>query len=152
MQPNRTTISTTAYALGFAGLLPQALAVLAIATAAPIAVAAARVAAEAYALSILSFLGGIWWGFAMRRGAAGGRLAIVAVVPSLVGVAIVLAIFAGLPERWALVALGSAILLALPVDRSLAVSGDAPGDWLRLRRPLSIGLGALTILAGALRS
>jgi hypothetical protein len=39
-------------------------------------------------------------------------------------------------------------MLTLLVDRHLMNRGDAPPDWMRLRTPLSLGLGALTILAG----
>ena len=139
-------IRRTAVALGFAGLLPQMAAV---------AFALDRdrgtpLFALLYALLILSFLGGIWWGFAMRRAddPAQGRLALVAVVPSLVAFAILIAtILFGRIDR-GLVASGIALLLTLPVDRALVRSGDAPAGWMRLRVPLSVGLGALTILAG----
>jgi len=49
-----------------------------------------------------------------------------------------------------MVAMGSAIMLTLPVDRWLVTRGAAPANWMRLRVPLSLGLGALTIAAGAL--
>ena len=141
-----TEVRRTAFALGFAGLLPQMGAV---------AFALDRdrgtpVFALFYALLILSFLGGMWWGFAMRRAddPAQGRLALLAVAPSLVAVAIVLAAFVTGRIDWALVATGVALFLTLPVDRRLARRGDAPANWMRLRVPLSLGLGALTILAG----
>ena len=51
---------------------------------------------------------------------------------------------------WCLVATGSVVALTLLVDRSLVASGDAPDGWMRLRAPLSLGLGGLTILAGVL--
>ena len=141
-----THVRRTALALGFAGLLPQMAAV---------ALALDRdrgtpLFALAYALLILSFLGGIWWGFAMRRpdDPAQGRLALVAVVPSLAAAGIAIATFHTGRLDLGLVAAGVARMLTLPVDRALAGGGDAPADWMRLRVPLSIGLGALTILAG----
>jgi hypothetical protein len=50
--------------------------------------------------------------------------------------------------EWTLVGTGVALLLTLPVDRHLVATGDAPADWMRLRVPLSVGLGGLTIVAG----
>ncbi|NJR78043.1 DUF3429 domain-containing protein [Sphingomonas corticis] len=139
-------VRRTAFALGHAGLLPQMAAV---------AFALDRdrgtpLFALFYALLILSFLGGMWWGFAMRRAddPAQGRLALMAVVPSLVAVAILLAAFVTGRLDWALVAAGIALFLTLPVDRALVRGSDAPANWMRLRVPLSLGLGALTILAG----
>ncbi len=139
-------VRRTAFALGHAGLLPQMAAV---------AFALDRdrgtpLFALFYALLILSFLGGMWWGFAMRRAddPAQGRLALMAVVPSLVAVAILLAAFVTGRLDWALVAAGTALFLTLPVDRALVRGGDTPANWMRLRVPLSLGLGALTILAG----
>jgi peptidoglycan/LPS O-acetylase OafA/YrhL len=141
-----TSVRRTAFALGFAGLLPQmAATVLALGRD-----AVAPVVALAYGLLILSFLGGMWWGFAMRRAddPAQGRLALVAVVPSLAALAIAIATFHTGRLDWGLVATGVALFLTLPVDRSLTRDGDAPADWMRLRVPLSVGLGALTILTG----
>ncbi|MGJ3628559.1 DUF3429 domain-containing protein [Sphingomonas sp. MMS24-JH45] len=140
------TIRRTAVALGFAGLLPQmAAVVLSLGR-----VGWAPVVALVYGLAILSFLGGIWWGFAMQRDEdpAQGRLALAAVMPSLVAAGIGLAALHGLQLDMGLVATGIMLLVTLPIDRALVRSGDAPADWLRLRVPLSIELGALTILAG----
>ena len=55
-----------------------------------------------------------------------------------------------LATSWILVATGVAILMTLPVDRYLVRAGDAPRGWMRLRIPLSVGLGGLTIVAGYL--
>ena len=139
-------VGRTAYALGFAGLLPQ-LATLGWMTAADRSV---WLFALIYALAILSFLGGIWWGLAMRGQTGQAALASLAVVPSLLAVALAMASFATWGSGWVLVATGAAIMLTLPVDRWLARSGVAPDGWMRLRIPLSAGLGALTIAAGAL--
>ena len=45
---------------------------------------------------------------------------------------------------------GVALIAALLVDRALVRLGLAPPGWMRLRVPLSLGLGALTIVAGLL--
>ena len=145
-------------ALGYAGLLPQAAAVLVplASPLAPVALPLPHAAASLtpvftlfYAAAILSFLGGIWWGFAMQRPlATQSSLALIAVVPSLVAVALLTA--AAFNPSLALAGLGSAILLTLPVDRHLVATGEAPAGWMQLRVPLSTGLGALTILQALL--
>ena len=153
------TVGRTAYVLGFAGLLPPIAAVALIASGrgdptvmAWVPMLVGYALALIHAATILSFLGGIWWGFAMRRAAGQGRLVAIAVLPSLVAAACV---------GWAagtfqsggplpLIVLGSAVLLTLPVDRHLAATGEAPAGWMRLRVPLSLGLGTLTIAAGLL--
>ena len=151
-------VGKAALALGFAGLLPQIAAVgmIALTVLTPpvwgtgIARAAATIVAILYPLFILSFLGGIWWGLAMRRGARQARLATIAVLPSLAAMALLgMTVASGRPG-WSLVAIGSVIALTLIVDRSIVADGDAPAGWIRLRVPLSIGLGGLTIVAGAL--
>jgi hypothetical protein len=153
-------VGRAAFALGVAGLLPQVAAVALMLLARRgasdmswILLYGGYFIALGYGALILSFLGGIWWGFAMRRDEGQGRLAGLAVVPSLVGAAALLSAAGGLPARlsgWPAVVLGSAILLTLPIDRYLAGRGEAPHGWMRLRVPLSVGLGGLTILAGAL--
>lgn len=111
-----------------------------------------------YAALILSFLGGIWWGFAMRCGVGQGQAVALAVMPSLIAFGCLATAAAGMvggPDMppfstWAAVALGSAVMLTLLVDRRLVATGEAPVGWMRLRVPLSLGLGLLTIAAGAL--
>ena len=136
-----------ARALGAAGLLPQ-LAMLFLGARNP-GTDAGAIGAFGYGSLILSFLGGIWWGLAMHRTHRQRVLALVAVVPSLVPVALVpVIVFLG--WRWALVALGCALMLTLLVDRRLVERGDAPEGWMGLRVPLSGGLALLTIVAGVL--
>lgn len=122
-------VGRTARLLGYAGLLPQVAAVLLIVTGVPQGcrdLAAIRctfgyVSAMAYGLLILSFLGGMWWGFAMRREADQGWLAATAVLPSLTGAGIAIRWSSAEPtlDPWLPVLLGSAIILTLPVDRYL---------------------------------
>lgn len=139
-------VGRTARLLGFAGLLPSAGALALILAG---WVEAAAIAAF-YPLLILSFLGGIWWGFAMRAGAGQPALVAVAVMPSLVALALAFGILLSGGSGWSLVAIGIALMLTLPVDRWLVRRALAPADWMRLRVPLSTGLATLTILAGAL--
>ncbi len=75
--------------LGYAGLLPQAIAIgLALhgGEAAYIALAGGF----AYAALIFSFLGGVWWGQALASREAGAGTYILAVLPSLIGLALFL--------------------------------------------------------------
>lgn len=138
-------LSSTARLLGFAGLLPQ-IAFVGLQFVHPDP--GWTLLAFAYGALILSFLGGIWWGMAVAgRGPDTGLLAL-SVAPTLVGMALLVGVLLQTTIRWPLVLLGSAIMLTLLVDRHLMNRGDAPPDWMRLRTPLSLGLGALTILAG----
>lgn len=151
MDTSRPRVSLTARLLGYSGLLPQMAAVLLTASGGK-AGALGYAIVIIYGALILSFLGGIWWGFATRRKAGQGQLASLAVLPSLAAATIIL--WAGVlgdftsPEP--LIALGATVIATLAVDRHLAATGDAPPDWMRLRAPLSLGLGGLTILAGLL--
>lgn len=144
------SIARTTRLLGFAGLLPQLAAVALVASGRGELFFFGRVLALVYGIVILSFLGGVWWGFAVRRTEGQGALAALAVVPSLAGVSLMIATQFGLPLPQALVLLGSALALTLLVDRRLVSTGEAPAGWMRLRAPLSLGLGGLTILAGIL--
>lgn len=151
--------------LGFAGLLPQAAAVLLMVlgrSGYPFAHAVGLLIAFVYAASILSFLGGIWWGIAVQREQGQGAIMALAVLPSLVAVALLcwagaqatllgsIAAIVGGQLRAPLLALGLAIVSTLLVDRQLIGRGDVPRDWMRLRAPLSLGLGGLTAAAGLL--
>ena len=156
MVSERGRVGPVARALGFAGLLPQVAAVAALLAAAVqpgvFSGAAGPAAAVAliYPLVIFSFLGGMWWGLAMRADAKQPAIVAVAVMPSLTALALFAILVVVSDPRWAFVALGSAILLTLLVDRRLVRGGVAPDGWMRLRVPLSVGLGGLTILAGLL--
>jgi peptidoglycan/LPS O-acetylase OafA/YrhL len=137
------------FILGFAGLLPQ------IAAVASLALGVDRTIghgfAFAYAGLIFSFVGGTWWGLAVRRPGPQGALLTVAVIPSLLVAALLLAMVAAvMPLRLSLVVLGGGLMLMLPVDRHLVAEGDAPAGWMTLRTPLSLGLGVLTLVAGVI--
>ena len=139
-------------ALGFAGLLPQTAALLALLVLGPRWHDAAVIVAFAYAALILSFLGGMWWGIAAQADVRAPRwLWFAAVTPSLIAFAAALPWAFGAPSPGAsLIALGMAILGSLVVDRRLHVAGLAPGWWMRIRTPLSVGLGGLTLVIGIL--
>ena len=104
----------------------------------------------AYAALILSFLGGMWWGLAAQAGAAAPRwLWFAAVAPSLI--ALVSAWPWAVGKDWpgpSMLLLGLALLGSLLVDYRLHAAGLAPRWWLRLRVPLSVGLGAMTLAIG----
>lgn len=143
------TVSEAGFILGFAGLLPQVAAVASLALGVDRNLGHGF--AFAYAGLVFSFIGGAWWGLAVRRPSGQGALLMVAVVPSLIVSALMLALVSGvLPLRLALVVLGAALMLMLPVDRHLVEAGDAPAGWMALRKPLSLGLGTLTLIAGAI--
>jgi len=141
-------VGRTANILGYMGVLPQLAAVGWVALGNTEAV----VIATAYPLLILSFLGGTWWGLAMRDSAPHDEWMIVGVLPSLIALALGVAAILSGGSPWSLVAIGVVILLTLPVDRALANGGLAPTGWMALRIPLSAALGGLTILCGIILS
>lgn len=141
----QTSLSPAARALGYAGLLPQIICVAMIVTGHEWRYVALA-GGYAYAAAIFSFLGGVWWGQALASGRATTGAYILAVMPSLIAVALFLPWSFG--WEWpgpALLYLGALILASPLVDRTL---GFAAPDFLRLRWHLSIGLGALTIIIG----
>lgn len=139
-------VGGTARLLGFAGLIPPVAAIVLIAFGWYPAAAILFV----YPLLILSFLGGIWWAFAMRAGVDQPGLAALAVMPSLIALALQFGFYLLPRPGWLLVATGTALMLTLLVDRSLVRRGLTPIGWMALRIPLSLGLGTLTILGAVL--
>jgi hypothetical protein len=141
----QTSLSPVARALGYAGLLPQVICIAMILTGHEWRYAALA-GGYGYAAAIFSFLGGVWWGQALASGRATTGAYILAVMPSLIAVALFLPWSFG--WEWpgpALLYLGALILASPLVDRAL---GFAAADFLHLRWHLSIGLGALTIALG----
>lgn len=139
---NRPAAFRRAQLLGYAGLLPQAVALALVLSGGEwswIALASSF----AYAALIFSFLGGVWWGQALTATNPPVWSFAVAVLPSLIGLALFLPWTLGWP--WpgpSLFWLGLLICASPLVDRSLAL-GDAL--WMRLRWHLSLGLGSLTL-------
>jgi hypothetical protein len=111
------------------------------------AAAAASHALLTYGATILSFLGGLYWGGALvKPGLSSGQIALflgVGVMPQLLGWA---ALLVPSPYGHAMTAAGLLALLAL--DRAAARAGLTPDWFLRLRWILSCG-AALAMLTGA---
>jgi hypothetical protein len=117
------TLPFAARALGLAGLIPQGLVVAALVT------------------------GGAEMGGTRTPSWAW----VAAVVPSLLALASAWPWATG--GTWpgpSLIFLGLAIAASLLVDLRLRAAGLAPGGWLALRVPLSLGLGGLTVAVGIL--
>ena len=138
--------------LGYAGLLPQIAVVAVLAVGDPASRFSALALGYAYAALILSFLGGLWWGLAARAPEGAPRwLWFASVAPSLIALATAWPWAIGL--AWpapSLVVLGLALIGALVIDRRLVADGLAPPGWMALRLPLSLGLGALTLVTAFL--
>lgn len=80
-----------------------------------------------------------------------GEIACLAVAPSIVAAGLILLSVGGVISlALALVLLGVAVLLTLLIDRRLTAQGITPSGWMALRVPLSLGLGSLSIIIGAL--
>ena len=102
----------------------------------------ATLALSGYAAVIVSFLGGIHWGFAMRQADAPTSLASWGVVPSLVAwVAVVMPPYAGL------IVLGAMLVACYLVDRRVYPTQGAAG-WLTLRFRLT-AVASLSCFIGA---
>lgn len=150
MQPvSPSPLPPLAMKLGWAGLLPMIGALLAVLSGDPRWQFAAFALGHAYAALIFSFLGGLWWGLAARADDAPEWLWIASVVPSPLALLTFVPWIIGLPwPDYSLVALGLAIMASLWVDLHAVSAGCAPQGWLGLRSPLSLGLGAATVLLG----
>ena len=134
--------------LGYAGLIPfVAAAALALLGPAPWW-SFASAALAAYGATILSFLGAVHWGLALRAPPAEGgaewpRLGL-GVAPALVAWAALL-----LPARPGLALLAAGVVAVAAVETLAARRGLLPRNYLALRWQLSLGAGACLLL-GAL--
>ena len=137
-----------ARALGYAGLLPPLIG-LATIIAADRYGGIATWLVWAYAVLILSFLGGVWWGLGLA-GNPPRWLYPMAVLPTFVALASFapLAIFGTTDLTAPMIWVGGALLVSPLVDISISRSVQFPAGWLRLRWHLSTGLGVMTILVG----
>lgn len=131
--------------LGYAGLLPfgagAALALLG----PPPWRELALPALAAYGAVILSFLGAVHWGLALRAfpdeaAAAWPRVGL-GVLPALVGWVALL-----LPLRFGLALLAAAVVIVASVETLAARRGLVPDAYLGIRWPLTIGAGACLLL------
>lgn len=108
----------------------------------------AALALLAYGATIVSFLGGIYWGLAIapvtRSAHEGALFLVISVVPQLLGwLALIV------PPPWGHWVIAAALLALLALDQAAVRSGLAPPWFGRLRRPLSIG-AAIAMITGAL--
>lgn len=101
-----------------------------------------------YAAMILSFLGGIWWGVASTRATEEqrSRLLVIAVAPAILAT-LLYGLSADVPVVCSTL-LGLVIALTPLVDLKLSRMRLVPPWWMKLRLPLSLALGALTIGLG----
>jgi hypothetical protein len=144
----RDDIPPVAHTLGYAGLLPQAAALLCLAGRGMDYRFSALAFAFAYGALILSFLGALWWGLAAAQPERAPKWVWpVGVLPCLValGTCVPWAIGADWPKP-SLLVLALAIAATPLVDRRLARLELCPPGWLRLRVRLSTGLAILTAL------
>jgi len=103
--------------------------------------------ALAYSALILSFIGGAWWGLASgHQTNVHWSIWWAAVVPSLIAFAAIGVWAIDLSSGPSLMVTGTSLIGALGIDYKLATNGVTPPGWLRLRIPLSLGIGGLTIL------
>lgn len=134
--------------LGYAGLLPFAAAAALAVSGPPPWRGPALSALAAYGAVILSFLGAVHWGLALRAPAGEAPAAWprfgLGVLPSLVAWVSLL-----LPARPGLVLLAAGVLGVAAVETAAARRGFLPRGYLGLRWPLSAGAGACLLL-GAL--
>jgi hypothetical protein len=123
--------------LGYAGLLPQAAALLTVLSGSDWQWGALALA-WGYAGFIFSFLGGVWWGIGLTSDRAPGWVFGAAVLPSLI------ALVSLVP--WLI--LGTLIAASPLVDRAIAITAALPDGWMQLRWHLSLGLGGMSITIG----
>ncbi len=135
--------------LGYAGLLPQAFALMLGLDEADRYIGLA--AGYFYAALILSFLGGLWWGLAAAASRPPPWVYVAAVIPTL------LAFFTGVPwmtgTTWpgpSLLILAVALVGSLAVDWRLRRLGLMSDHLFALRVRLSLGLSILTLSLGLL--
>ena len=134
--------SHVATRLGYAGLLPFVLGAFLVWIVRPDAHPYATLALSAYAAVIVSFLGGIHWGLALRHAEPPAALLAWGVVPSLVAwVAVVMPPYAGLVVQ------GAMLVACYLVDRRVYPAQGAAG-WLTLRFRLT-AVASLSCFIGA---
>jgi hypothetical protein len=128
--------------LGYAGLIPFVVGTALVWLVYPDLQPWVALGLSAYAAAIVSFLGGIHWGLAMRAGQPGPRSFGWAMVPPLgAWLAMVMPPFAGLAL------LGALLVTCYGVDRRL-LQAQGLGHWLTLRFRLSM-IAAFCCFLGA---
>jgi len=138
-------LSDNARLLGYAGLLPQIAACMAVLKGGPAGWSALALG-YGYAALIFSFLGGVWWGIALATPGSPRWTFAAAVLPSLIALALWFPWMVGWtwpgPE---MIALGPLIAASPLVDRAIGFRAEG---WMALRWRLSLGLGGLTLAIG----
>lgn len=135
--------SPLALALGHAGLLPFVAGAALVWLVQGEALPFAAQALSAYAALIVSFLGGIHWGLALRQPKPAAPLLAWGVAPSLLAWAAVM-----MPASSGLVLNGALLLLCWAVDRVL-YRREGVSAWLTLRFRLSAVAAASCFIAAA---
>jgi hypothetical protein len=141
--PAGTGPSPLALKLGYAGLLPFVGGALLVWLVRADALPFAAQALSAYAALIISFLGGIHWGLALRQRAPAPALLLWGVTPSLLAWVAVM-----MPASSGLVLAGVLLLACWAVDRGL-YRREGVGAWLTLRFRLSAVAAASCFIAAA---
>jgi len=135
--------SRLAQRLGYLGLAPFALGALLVWVVRADALPYAAQALSAWAALVVSFLGGIHWGLAMRRSAPLPRWLWSGMAPVLVAWIAVM-----MPAASGLVLSGAMLLAGWLVDRRLYVEHGV-GAWLTLRFRLSAGAAMCCFIGAA---
>lgn len=136
------TLPAWALRLGYAGLLPFVGGALLVWVVWPDVQPLVAQGLSAYAALIISFLGGIHWGLAMRQPEPPPQLLVWGVMPSLLAWPALM-----MPAHAGLVLHGGLLVLCYAVDRQLYPRYGA-ARWLTLRFRLS-AVAALSCLVGA---
>ncbi|MBD0271722.1 MAG: DUF3429 domain-containing protein [Acetobacteraceae bacterium] len=139
--PTSPSADSPSRLLGYAGLLPFAGAAALAVLGPPSWRGPALAALSAYGAVILSFLGAVHWGFALRapageEPAAWPRLGL-GVVPALVAWTALL-----LPTGPGLALLAAGVVAVAAVETAATKRGLMPAGYLSLRWALSLGAGA----------
>lgn len=139
------TTRRTAWLLGLAGLIPFAGSALAFFAAPDSWAGFAEGALIAYGAVILSFLGAVHWGMALRapikEASKGPARLVLGVIPAILGWFALL-----LPDVFALPLLALSILGTAGIEQWARGMGLVPGEYLALRWVLSIA-AALCLMA-----
>jgi hypothetical protein len=141
-EPAAAPATAPALWLGYGGLIPFVAGAALVWAVRPDAHPYVTLALAGYAAVIVSFLGGIHWGLALRQATPSPRLLLWGVVPSLVAWVAVM-----MPPEAGLVLQGLMLLACYAVDRQV-YPAQGLGRWLTLRFRLS-AVAALSCFVGA---
>ena len=134
--PDRQPVITALW--GWAGVAPFAALAAAAVFADPEAAAFALEKLVSFAAIILTFMGGVHWGLAMKTESPGWHLYTTGIVPSLFAVTAI-----AVPTHWALPVLITGFVTLLLYDLRLVRQSYAPQWYGRLRIQLTLSVVAL---------